>query len=149
MRKWRILFAGFVARMGNERLLKRVMLGELEGGKGYLGGQEQDWMCCLEHDLSLLNLPIEEKQWTLAAKESGKWFRHVEEATEQYMKRWFDKGKENVAKRRAFDLQNVQRLNQDAVEPKAQGGGRERSRVGGGVATAARSVNIVKATAET
>ena len=37
-----------------------------------------------ERDLSLLNLPIEEKQWTLAAKKSGKRFRRVEEAAEQY-----------------------------------------------------------------
>ena len=48
VRKRRILFAGFVARMGNERLPKRVMFGELEGGKGYMGGQEQG---CVEHDL--------------------------------------------------------------------------------------------------
>ena len=55
----RIFFAGFVARMGNERLPKRVMLGELEGGKGYLGGQEQDWMGSLERYLSLFNSPTE------------------------------------------------------------------------------------------
>ena len=61
VRKRRILFAGFVARMGNERLPKRVMFGELEGGKGYVGGQEQDWIGCLEHDLSLFNLPTETK----------------------------------------------------------------------------------------
>ena len=72
VRKRRILFAGFVARMGNERLPKRVMFGEQEGGKGYVGGQEQDWMSCLEHDLSLFNLPTETKQWMLAAKNSGK-----------------------------------------------------------------------------
>ena len=48
--------------MGNERLPKRAIFGELEGGKGYLGGQEQGWMGCLERDLSLFNLPIEEKQ---------------------------------------------------------------------------------------
>ena len=44
-------------------------------------------MGCLERDLSLFILTIEEKQWTLAAKESGKWFRRVEEADEQYVKR--------------------------------------------------------------
>ena len=87
VRKRRILFAGFVARMGNVRLHKRVMFGELEGGKGYVGGQEQDWMGCLEHDLSLFNLPTETEQWMPAAQNSGKWFRHVEEAAEQYMKR--------------------------------------------------------------
>ena len=36
VRKRRIRFAGFVARTGNERLLKRVMVGDLEGGKGLL-----------------------------------------------------------------------------------------------------------------
>ena len=41
VRKRRILFAGFVARMGNERLPKRMMFGELEGGKGYVGGKNR------------------------------------------------------------------------------------------------------------
>ena len=85
VRKRRILFGEFVAWMGNERLHKGVMVGELEGGKGYVGGQEQDWMGCLERDLSLFNLPTETKQWMLAAKNSGKWFRRVEEAAEQYI----------------------------------------------------------------
>ena len=35
MRKRRILFAGFVARMGEDRLPQRVMLGELVGCKEY------------------------------------------------------------------------------------------------------------------
>ena len=85
VRTRRIIFAGFVARMGNVTLSKRVTFGELEGGKGYVGGQEQDWMGCLERDLSLFNLPTETKQWMLAAKNSGKWFRRVEEAAEQYI----------------------------------------------------------------
>ena len=38
VRKRRILFAGFVARMGEERLPQRVMYGEFVGGKGYSGG---------------------------------------------------------------------------------------------------------------
>ena len=61
----------------------------MDDGKGYSGGQEQDWMGCLERDLSLFNLPIEAKRWTLAAKKPIEWFRRVEEAAEQYMKRWF------------------------------------------------------------
>ena len=51
--------------------------------------QKEDWMGFLEHDLSLFNLPTEAKYWTLAAKKPGEWFRRVEEAAEQYMKRWF------------------------------------------------------------
>ena len=41
MRKRRILFAGFVARMGEESLPQRVMFGELFGGKGYSGGKRR------------------------------------------------------------------------------------------------------------
>ena len=37
MRKRRILFAGFVARVGGKRLPQRVMFVELVGGKGYSG----------------------------------------------------------------------------------------------------------------
>ena len=89
VRKRRVLFARFVARMDNERLPKRVMFGEVDRGKGYFGGQEQDWMGCLQHDLSLFNLPTEAKHWTLAAKKPDGWFRRVEEAADQLMKRWF------------------------------------------------------------
>ena len=81
--KRRILFAGFVARLDNERPPKRVSFGEVDGGKGYSGGQEQNWMASLEHDLSLFNLPTEAKHWTLAAKKPGSWCRRFEEATEQ------------------------------------------------------------------
>ena len=42
MRKRRILFAGFLARRGEERLPQRVMFGELVGGKGYSGEQEKN-----------------------------------------------------------------------------------------------------------
>ena len=62
VRKRRILFAGFVAGVDNERLPKRVMFGEVDRGKGCSGGQEQDWMDCLERDLSLFNLPTEAKR---------------------------------------------------------------------------------------
>ena len=119
VRKQRILFAGFVARMGNVTLSKRVTFGELEGGKGYVGGQEQDWMGCLERDLSLFNLPTETKQWMLAAKNSGKWFRRVEESAEQYMKRWFS---QNAAKRRALEVQTAQQL-ETSSSPRLGGGG--------------------------
>ena len=57
--------------MDNEKLQKRVMFGEVDGVKGYSRGQEQDWMGCLERELSLLNLPTEAKHWTLAAKKPG------------------------------------------------------------------------------
>ena len=101
------------------------MFGELEGGKGYVGGQEQDWMGCLEHDPSLFNLPTETKQWMLAAKNSDKWSRRVEEAAEQYMKRWFATEKENAAKRRALEVQTAQQST-TSLNPRPGWGGGER-----------------------
>ena len=54
VRKRRILFAGFVARMREDRLPQRVMFGELVGGRGYSGAQEKDWMVHLKEDMSAL-----------------------------------------------------------------------------------------------
>ena len=105
-------------------------------------------MGCLEHELSLFNLPTETKQWMPAAKNSGKWFRRVEEAAEQYMKRWFATV-ENAAKRRALEVQTAQQL-KTSLGPRLGRGRRKRSRVEGSVAkTAARPVKKVKAPAET
>ena len=72
--KWRCESGEYLSQgswlVRHERLPKRLMFGEVEGGNGYVGGQKQDWMGCVERDLSLFNLPIEEKQWKLAAKKS-------------------------------------------------------------------------------
>ena len=38
------MFAGFVARMGKERLSRRAMFGEIVRGEGYSSGHEKDWM---------------------------------------------------------------------------------------------------------
>ena len=48
VRKPRMLFARFVARMGGGCLPPKVVFGELVGGKGYSAGQEKDWMVRLE-----------------------------------------------------------------------------------------------------
>ena len=42
VRRRRIMSKGFVARMGEERLPRRVMFGEMLGGEGHYGGQEWD-----------------------------------------------------------------------------------------------------------
>ena len=43
VRRRRILFAGFVARMGDTRLSKCVMFGELMGATHCVEGQEKEW----------------------------------------------------------------------------------------------------------
>ena len=56
MRERRILFAIFVARMGEERPPQRVVFGELVGGKGYSGGQGKDWLAHLKEDMSVFEM---------------------------------------------------------------------------------------------
>ena len=57
--------------------------------------------------VSLFNLPAEAKHLTLAAKKPGESFRRVEEAAEQYMKRWFVTENEKIAKQRALEVQTA------------------------------------------
>ena len=59
VRRRRILFAGFVTRMEEERLPRRVMFGEMLGGKGYSGGQEWDWVKDVEEDLKAFGIKFE------------------------------------------------------------------------------------------
>lgn len=67
-----VLFAGIVARMGTERLQKRVMLGEMEGETGHSGGQERDWMGGLESCVQVVNRS--RALWTVVVKKPGrKW----------------------------------------------------------------------------
>ena len=73
VRRRRILFAGFVARIEEERLLQRVMFGELVGGKGYSGGQEKNWLAHLKEDMSVFGMKFGE--WRKAARKAGRWFR--------------------------------------------------------------------------
>ena len=63
------MFAGFVARMGDTRLPKCVMLGILVGGAGCVGGQEKEWMGCFLDELR--DFGINADQWTTAAQDEG------------------------------------------------------------------------------
>ena len=67
LRRRRILFAGFVARMGDTRLPKCLMFGELVGGAGCVGGQEKEWMECFLDDLRAFGIIAD--QWTTAAQD--------------------------------------------------------------------------------
>ena len=71
LRRRRILFAGFVARMEDEdtRLPKCVMFGDMVGGAGCVGRQEKEWMGCFLDDLRALGINAE--QWTIAAQDEG------------------------------------------------------------------------------
>ena len=99
MRKRRILFAGFVARMGEERLPQRVMFGGLVGGKGYSGGQEKDWMAHLKADMLVFGMKFE--GWRKAVQKAGRWFRRIEEGAELLMRNWHETERRKAAERHA------------------------------------------------
>ena len=69
LRRRRILFAGFVARMEDTRLPKCVMFGEMVGGTGCVGGQEIERMGCFLDDLRAFGINAD--QWTTAAHVEG------------------------------------------------------------------------------
>ena len=86
-------------RMGEERLPQRVMFGEFGGGKGYSGGQEEDWMDHLKEDMSVFGMKFE--GWRKAAQKAGRWFRKVEERAELFMGNWHETERRKAAERRA------------------------------------------------
>ena len=99
VRKRRILFAGFVARMGEERLPPGVMFGKFVGSKGYSEGQEKDWMYHLKEDMSVLRMKFEGCR--KVAEKAGRWFRRVEEGAELFMRNWHETERRKAAERRA------------------------------------------------
>ena len=70
VRKRRILFAGFVARMGEERLPRRMMPGDLVGRKGYSGRQEKGLMVCLEECMTECGMKT--TGWRKGAQKAGR-----------------------------------------------------------------------------
>ena len=76
LRRRRILFAGFMARMEDTRLSKCVMFGELVGGAGCVGGQEKEWMRYFLDDLRAFGINAD--RWATAPQDEGEWRRTVE-----------------------------------------------------------------------
>ena len=85
--------------MGGERLPQRVMFGELDGCKGYSGGQEKDWMAHLKEDMLVFGMKF--KGWRKDSQKAGRWFRRVEEGAELCMQNWHETERSKVAERRA------------------------------------------------
>ena len=105
LRKRRILFAGFVARMEDTRLPKCVMFGELVGGAVPAGGQEKEWMGCLLDDLRAFG--IETDQWRIAAQDAEEWHKRVIQGAEFFMTKWIAAERAKTAMRHAVACPNV------------------------------------------
>ena len=105
LRRRRILFAGFVARMEDTRLPKCVTFGEMLGGAGCVGGQEKEWMGCFLDDLGAFG--INANQWTTAAQEEGEWRRTAEQGAEHFMAKWIVAEKAKAGLRHEIVCPNV------------------------------------------
>ena len=105
LRRRRILFAGFVARMENTRLPKCVMFGEMVGGTGCGGGQEKEWMGCFLDNLRALGINAD--QWTTATQDEGEWRRTAEQGAEHFVAKWIVAEKNKAGLRHAVVCPNV------------------------------------------
>ena len=72
--------------MGDHRLPKRVMSGELENaGKRGPGGKEKEWTDCVADDLRLFGVTVD---WRTAAFDPGAWYNIVHEGGCRFMAAW-------------------------------------------------------------
>ena len=69
LRRRRILFVEFVARIEDTRLSKGMIFGEMVGGADCVRGQEKEWMGCFLDDLRAFGINAD--QWTTAAQDEG------------------------------------------------------------------------------
>ena len=106
VRRRRILFAGFVARIEDARLQKYVMFGELVGGAGCVGGQEKEWIGCLLDDL-LSAFDINADQWTGAAQDEGECRKTAEQEAKRFMAEWIAAEKVRTGLRHALIYPNM------------------------------------------
>ena len=107
LRRRRILFAGFVARMEDTRLSKCVMFGEIMGGAGCVGDQEKEWMGCFLENLRAFGINAD--QWTTAAQDDeGEWRRSAnDQGAEHFMSKWIVAEKTKAGLRHAVVCPNV------------------------------------------
>ena len=97
VRTRRLLWAGALLRMGDHRLPKRVMSGELENaGKRGPGGKEKECTDCVADDLRLFGVTGD---WKTAALDPGAWYNTVQEGGCRFMAAWV-REEENASNQR-------------------------------------------------
>ena len=107
------MFAEFVARMEDTRLPKCVMLGEMVGGAGCVGGQEKERMGYFLDDLRAFG--INANQWTAAAQDEGEWRKTAEQGAEHFMAKWIVAEKAKARLRHAVVCPNVTRRTKEGI----------------------------------
>ena len=93
--------------MGDNRLPKRVMSGELENaGKRGPGGKEKEWTDCVADDLRLFGVTGD---WRTAALDPGAWYNTVvQEGGCRFMAAWV-REEENTSNQRQKKIEAEER----------------------------------------
>ena len=89
---------GALLRMGDHRLPKRVISGELENaGKRGPRGKEKEWTDCVADDFRRFLITGD---WGTAAIDPGVWYSAVHEGGCRFMAAWWVKEEENTSNQR-------------------------------------------------
>ena len=113
LRRRRILFSVFVARMEDTRLPKCVMFGELVGGAGCVGGQENEWMGSFLDDLRAFGINVD--QWTTAAQDEGEWRSTFEQGAEHFVAKRIAEEEARAELRNAVVCPNVAERTEERI----------------------------------
>jgi hypothetical protein len=97
IRRRRLLWAGAIARMPDDRLPKQILFGELNGGERLRGGQETKWRRCVMDDLRSFNIPLE--NWVELAQEGDAWATKVQIGADNFMNEWHEQERRASAER--------------------------------------------------
>ena len=79
IRKYRLRWAGHVRRMDDTRLPKKILFGNVAGGKKSAGKPKKNWVDCLEEDCARANIPY--GSWTEKAKNRTTWQKSISSLT--------------------------------------------------------------------
>ena len=98
LRARRLLWAGALTRMEDGRLPKRVMFGTIKDGvKKGRGGQEKEWVACVESDVRAFKI---QQNWKHAARDAQNWTEIVTEGGRRFMTDWRKEEEEKSKTRR-------------------------------------------------
>ncbi|CAN0091340.1 unnamed protein product, partial [Pylaiella littoralis] len=109
-----------------------ALLGELEGGSRYSGGQEFDCLKRLQEDLEAFGNAINKKEeWEGSAKRVDEWYDRIDEGVRRFMHEWVKNEGDFKDTRRLKRERNAAEGQAFAKRGKIDGGDKREEKHGG------------------